>query len=360
MEKYYLIGFLLSFVLSFGFTFVVRGLATRYSIVDKPDTERKKHEKAIPLMGGTAIFLSFFVCLYFFRDFLVAGDLDYRHWVGFFVASLFLIFGGFLDDKYNLKAKYQIIFPVLAILVIVIAGVNIEKISNPFAEAYIYLDFFKINLFQISGIVYSLSLLSSFIIFLWLIGMMYTTKLLDGVDGLVTGVTFIGALIIFLFTITEKYYQADIALASIILAGASLAFLIFNFNPASIFLGEGASLFLGFALGVLAIISGGKIAIALLVMGIPIMDAALTIYRRIRQGKNPFKFSGRDHLHFRILDSGIGAKKTVFIYYVLALSFGLSALFLQSSGKLMALGLLILVMFIIVLIFNKENKNKCT
>lgn len=132
------------------------------------------------------------------------------------------------------------------------------------------------------------------------------------------------------------------------LAGASLGFLIFNFNPAKIFLGEGGSLFFGYALGVLAIISGGKIAIALLVMGIPILDVAWTILRRLASGKNPFRAADRQHLHHRLLDSGLSPKLTVLVFYAGAAVFGLSGLFLQSRGKLWALLILIASMFLLV------------
>ena len=189
-------------------------------------------------------------------------------------------------------------------------------------------------------------------------GMMYTTKLLDGIDGLVTGVTAIGGFIIFLFTMTTKYYQPDIGLAALILAAACLGFLIFNWHPAKIFLGEGGSLLLGFILGVLAIISGGKIAIALLIMGIPIMDVIWTIIRRIKDKKNPFKFADKKHLHFRLLDLGLSQKKTVLIYYGFSAIFGLSALFLQSRGKLIVLGALAAIMLGVVVWFNYLEKRR--
>ena len=188
--------------------------------------------------------------------------------------------------------------------------------------------------------------------------MIYTTKILDGLDGLVSGIIAIGAFIIFLFTISEQYYQGDIAIASIILFGACLGFLILNWHPAKIFLGEGGSVFLGFSLGVLAIISGGKIAIALLIMGIPILDVLWSIIRRLIAGKNPFKAGDRKHLHFRLLDLGLSQKKAVLIYYVIAGIFGLSALFLQSLGKILALGTLVLFMILILILFYYLDQKK--
>jgi len=144
-----------------------------------------------------------------------------------------------------------------------------------------------------------------------------------------------------------------------VLSGVCLGFLIFNWHPARIFLGEGGSMFLGYILGVLAIISGGKIAIALLVMGIPIMDVAWTIIRRLREGNNPFKFADRKHLHFRLLDLGLSVRQAVIIFYLLAIIFGLSALFLQTKGKIFALIILLIIMLaIIIKINNMNNKEK--
>jgi UDP-N-acetylmuramyl pentapeptide phosphotransferase/UDP-N-acetylglucosamine-1-phosphate transferase len=168
----------------------------------------------------------------------------------------------------------------------------------------------------------------------------------------------VGSIVIFLFTLTTDYYQPDIGLAALILAAACLGFLVFNWHPASIFLGDGGSLFLGFALGVLSIISGSKIAIALLVMGLPVLDVAWTILRRLASGKNPFRISDRKHLHFRLLDLGIGYRKTVLLFYALAAAFGVSALFLQSLGKFIALLLLIILMFSLIVILNQIDKRK--
>jgi UDP-GlcNAc:undecaprenyl-phosphate GlcNAc-1-phosphate transferase len=353
----YLIIFIFTIFLSLFFTFSVKKIAIASGIIDKPDMERKRHKQATPLLGGLSIFLSFFIVLYFSRDYVLAGDLEPSHWLGVFIGAGFLMIGGLLDDKYNLNPSWQIIFPILAALAVAAGGVGIEKITNPFG-GFFYFDIFKFPLISWTGKIYYLAAASNAFTVLWLAGMMYTTKLLDGLDGLVAGIITIGAFIIFLFTMTTKYYQPDMGLASLILAGACLGFLIFNWHPAKIFLGEGGSLFLGFILGVLAIISGGKIAIALLIIGIPIMDVIWTIIRRLLAGKNPFSFSDRQHLHFRLHDSGLGTKKTVLIYYCLSFFFGLSALFLQSQGKLLALGVLVLIMLAVVICFRYLDKNK--
>ncbi|MDO8592760.1 MAG: MraY family glycosyltransferase [bacterium] len=330
---YYFQIFIITLFLSAALTWPVMRLAKKLNIVDKPDQERKFHHGRIPLLGGLAVFLSFFAVLYLARDGLLSGNLEIRQWLGFFAGGLWLMIGGYLDDKYNLQPSRQLIWPLLAILSVIAGGVGIEKITNPFG-GFIYLG---------AG--------SAILISLWLMGMMYTTKLLDGLDGLVSGLTAIGSLVIFLFTMTTKYYQPDIGLAALILAAACLGFLFFNWHPAKIFLGEGGSLFLGYALGVLSIISGGKIAIALLVMGLPILDVVWTIVRRLAAGKNPFKFADRKHLHFRLLNLGLGERMSVLLFYAVSLIFGLSALFLQSVGKVLALVLLGSIMLLTVFLF---------
>lgn len=337
---YYLEIFITTLLLTVGLTFLVMKLAEKLGVVDRPDEERKIHFRAVPLLGGLAIFLSFFVVLFFVYDKLLTGNLEPRHWLGFFVGACFLMIGGFLDDKYNLSPLKQFIWPLLAVISVIAGGVEIEKITNPLG-GFIFLGWF-----------------SAALIAFWLLGMMYTTKILDGLDGLVSGMTAIGAFIIFLFTMSEKYYQPDISLAALILAASCLGFLFFNWHPAKIFLGEGGSLFLGYALGVLAIISGGKIAIALLVMGIPILDMAWTILRRIMAGKNPFKSADRLHLHFRLSDSGLGVKKSVILFYVISIIFGLCALLLQSIGKVLALGILAAIMALTIIFFAYLDRNR--
>jgi UDP-GlcNAc:undecaprenyl-phosphate GlcNAc-1-phosphate transferase len=330
----YLIPAALAFLLSLIFTKLVMVLAVRLKIVDIPDAERKFHIGPVPLLGGLAIFAAFFLGLLLFHGRLIVGILTYRHWLWFFAGACFLMIGGILDDKYNLKPGKQIVWPILAIACVLAGGIGIGKITNPLG-GFLY---------------FSVGTSAAFTV-IWLLVMMYTTKLLDGLDGLVTGISSIGGLIIFLFTISSKYFQPDIAIAAIIFAAACFGFLVFNWYPAKIFLGEGGSLFLGYVLGVLSIISGGKIAIALLVLGLPLLDFVWTILRRAARGKNPFRSADRAHLHYRLLDLGIGQRKTVLIFYTFSLLFGLGALFLQSRGKILAVGALFLIMACLIIGF---------
>jgi len=335
--------FAIAFILSLVFTLLVKKVALKYKVIDSPDKPRKIHQRAVPLLGGVAIFLSFFITLFIFKEEILARGLISSQIISFFIGALIIVLGGLADDKYNLKPKHQIILPLMAILIVILGGINVEKITNPI---------------EMDGLIYFGSFFSIAITFIWLLGMMYTTKLLDGVDGLVSGLGAISGFIIFLFTFTTKYYQPDVGLMSLIFAAACLGFLIFNFYPAKIFLGEGGSLLLGYTIGVLAIISGGKIAIALLIMGIPIMDVAWTIIRRLISGQNPFTLADRKHLHHRFLDMGLSQRQTVLIYYFLAVIFGSAALFLQSQGKIIALGILVIIMVTLAFLSIYLPKNK--
>jgi len=331
---YLLYTFLSALVISVIATIVIKYIAQRCDITDKPNKSRKIHKKVIPLLGGVAIFFSFFIMLFFLREPILARGLNDIHLLSFFIGALIITIGGFLDDKFNLTPKYQVVFPVLASIAVIIGGIGIVKITNPFGMS--------------GGLLYFSGAIGMILTFSWLMGMMYTTKLLDGVDGLVSGLAVISGAIIFLFTMTTKYYQPDIGLIGLIFTGVCLGFLLFNFYPAKIFLGEGGSLLIGYIIAVLAIISGGKIAIALLIMGIPIMDVIWIIIRRLWNKQNPFKTADGKHLHHRFLSMGLSQRQTVFIYYFFAIIFGSTALFLQSQGKMIALGILAIIMVLII------------
>lgn len=342
----YLIFFILTFLTSLILTHVIKKIALYYNIVDTPNTDRKKHSVATPLLGGVAIFLALTISLYMGRSIILAGNLEVHHWLGVLIGGLLLMIGGLIDDIKKLSPGKQFIFPLLAALAVVMSGVGIEKITNP-GGGFLYLNNLQIPVFMWGSHTFYFNLIADTFTILWLLGMTYTTKLLDGVDGLVGSITVIGSLVIFLFTTTTRWLQPDIAFAALILAGACLGFLVLNWHPAKIFLGEGGSLFLGFMLGVLSIISGGKIAIALLIMGIPVLDVIWTIIRRIIKGQSPFK-ADRHHLHFRLFDAGLGPRLTVLTFCLISLIFGLSGLFLQSRGKIYSLvGLFVLMLLLL-------------
>ena len=146
---------------------------------------------------------------------------------------------------------------------------------------------------------------------------------------------------IFFLTQTTRFFQPEVGLLALIFAGCCLGFLVFNFNPARIFLGESGSLFLGFFMGTLAVISGGKIATALLVMAVPILDLARVLIVRTVSGKK-ISEGDREHLHFKLLDRGISVRKTVLLLYAVSFLFGITTLVLPSRMKFVVLIILML------------------
>lgn len=357
----YFIAFISSFLLTIIFTPLIRRFAFKKNIVDYP-SPRKIHFKPVSLLGGVAIFLSFFIILtYFtlFTPFILVKLLTLKKLIGVFIACLFLMIGGFLDDKYNLSPKKQFIWPLLAVLIIIISDIGVKYITNPFG-GIIDLEIKKFFIFKFLGTPFYFSFPADILTLVWLLIMIYTTKFLDGLDGLVSGLTAIGSLIIFGLCLFTIFYQPEVGFLAIILAGAASGFLLFNWHPAKIFLGEGGSTFCGFMLGILAIISGGKFATTLLVMGIAFLDLIWVILRRLFwERHSPFS-ADKKHLHFRLLDVGFSQRQAVIFLYFLALVFGLSTFFLKSSGKLITLGILtgLMIVLAVFLVGVYKIKNK--
>ncbi len=346
----YFLAFLSAFFLSVIFTVLVKWVAWRLKIIDRPSFFRKIHSQPTPLLGGVAVFLSFLIIsvyFAFFTDNIVGKYITSNMMHGIWIGGLIIMIGGFIDDKKNLDPIKQILFPILAVLVVILSGVKIGYITNPLGGV---IDFDGLNFLAI------------ILTFFWLLGMSYTTKILDGLDGLTTGITLIGALVIFILTLfVGPAILPEIGILSIILAGGLLGFLIFNFHKATIFLGEGGSLYCGFMIGTLAIITDGKIAITLLVMGIPIIDLFFVIIQRFTKKQSPFRHSDKKHLHFRLLDIGFSHKQAVLSLYFLTIIFGAGGLFLTSIGRFLTFFILFALMLLIaggVYLIYRRTPNK--
>ncbi|NIW78140.1 MAG: hypothetical protein GWN16_01195 [Calditrichae bacterium] len=360
---YYIFAFIVSLLLTAILTPLIKRLALKYKIIDEPGKEERKiHKKPTPLLGGVAIFIVVVLViavLWFSTDLISSGAIKSKHLIGVLAGLLFLLIGGVLDDRYVLKPWQQFIWPVLSALSLIAAGIGIDQITNPFGDT-IALNQWEWILFWWNGLAYKLTLPSDLFTLVWILGMIYTTKFLDGLDGLAVGITGIGAFMIFFLALYTKFFQPDVATLAVVVAGVMAGFLIFNFHPAKIFLGESGSTICGFLLGTLAIISGGKIATALLVMGIPVLDVLWVILRRIFiEKKSPFK-GDRKHLHFRMLDLGLNQRQAVLFLYLIAALFGTATLFLQSKYKILTLGILGVVMVIMAIILVKSYKEEST
>jgi UDP-GlcNAc:undecaprenyl-phosphate GlcNAc-1-phosphate transferase len=323
-------------------------LARHWKIVDDPGLapDRKQHAGPVPLLGGAAIIIGSLATLWMLTAWSggSAWHLPLKQLIGLSLAGLALLVGGTLDDRFNLSPRRQLIAPLIAVLAVVVCGIGIKEVANPFG-GLIHLDSVNFPLLSIRGVTYHLTLWADLFTIIWLFITMYATKLLDGLDGLVTGVGAIGSVVVFLLTRRPEVNQPDIGALAIAFGGACVGFLIFNWHPARIFLGESGSLYIGFMLGILAIIAGGKLATALLILGLPILDMIFVIlYRRFILHQSPWRTADRSHLHFRLLDRGWSVRQTVGFFYAVTIVFGVATPFVHGLTKMIMLGALAVMM----------------
>jgi UDP-GlcNAc:undecaprenyl-phosphate GlcNAc-1-phosphate transferase len=311
-------------------------LGRRWGLVDFPGG-RRQHAAPTPRIGGIALFGSFFsvaLVLYLigfvFQEPAVPDDaLRLR---GVLLGTAFVFVVGLLDDRFELGPVPQYVAQFVAALIAIIHTVFIQEVTNPLVGAPQHLPDVVTFAFTV----------------VWVTGMMNTVNWLDGLDGLAVGVGAIAALLFAIHSYNlarvHEPMRTNVALFPVALAGACIGFLPFNFHPARVFLGGAGAMTLGYALATLAILAPARIATALLVMGIPIIDVAWLIVSRWRRGARPSQ-GGRDHLHFRLLDRGLSQRRIVLLYYGFCAFFGSLALLMPSGlYKLLALIVMAILM----------------
>jgi len=359
----YLLAFVATLILSIFFTGVVRNFALKYHLAPKL-RQRDSHQKPTPRIGGVAIFAAFFlVSIFYFliidRHAIIGGGqwfgLDKRI-VGIWLGSLTVVLAMLYDDIRGLSAWKKLGFQIVAALIVIAGGIGVGTLTNPFGQA-INLNSVIINI-NIFGGVHHIWLWSDLLAFFWLVGMMNVINFIDGIDGLAAGISGIAAFIIFLLSLAVS--QSAVAMIAIILCGATVGFLWWNFYLAKIFMGDTGSMFLGFLLGVLPLISGGKLATAFLVLGFAIVDGLIVAAARVIRGKNPFTTADRTHLHHRFLAAGFSVPATVISLYIIAALFGWVALRSTTTNKIIASSVLIIFIGVLILGLNQIKKNRKT
>ena len=321
-------------LVSYAFTFLSSAFAMDARAVDTPLGGRKIHPRPTPLWGGLGIVLAIVCALTasVVLGFLPARGVNFLQLAGFVAGILILLLGGMIDDRHPLPPFLQILFPIAAAIVVIASGIGIVHITNPTTHLGYSLVWQKIG---------AVSLPADLITFAWLLLATYAMKLLDGLDGLVSGMVVIGTGLVGALSVSPSYFQPAVAMMSAIVGGAYLGFLPRNVYPAQQFLGESGATIAGFSLGVLAILSSAKIAIALAVLAIPITDIALVVIGRIRRG-DPWHRGDTSHLHFKLLLMGLSPRLAVFLLWGISLSAGLIALTLQTKGKIFLIVTLVL------------------
>ena len=333
----YLVGFVAAILISALLVPLVKKAAIKLGAVDNPkEAARKIHKKIMARGGGVAIYASFvLVTIALLSSFP-------KEFIGLLVAGTMVLIIGLVDDIKRLSPWLKLGGQILAAVIAAVGfGITISSITNPFGNTLVF-DQPTAQL-AIMGVNLSFNWMAVALSVFWLVGMTNTINFLDGIDGLSGGVSAIAAGIIFLLSISQKVNQPETALVSIILMGACIGFLIYNFYPAKIFNGDSGAYFLGMTLGILAIFSGAKLATAALVLGLPILDAVWAVLRRVMHGKSPFT-ADRGHLHYLFLDAGFSQRQAVLSIYLLCLVFGLVGLFSSTSQKIIGIVVLIAVM----------------
>lgn len=318
---------------------LVRSLALRFNVVDSPNA-RKIHTKVIPRLGGVAIFLGFIVAL-IVGHFTYTGIFTSQNIVMLSGGAIIIVLG-MLDDIFTVKAPVKLLVEIFVACLVVFHGVRIDFIGNLFGG--------HINL----------GALGPFLSILWILALINTMNLIDGLDGLASGIAAISAVALFIISLILNQTNASPILIAI--AGAALGFLRYNFNPASIFMGDTGSLFLGYILAVASIQSVLKsallisLALPLLSLFIPILDTFLAIRRRLKKKVHIFK-ADAEHIHHKLIKRGYTHKQTVIVLYITSVLLNLMAIVLVFTKGFWSFLVFVLITIILIKGYNQFRKN---
>lgn len=321
------ITLLVCFISSILLTPLVKKFAFKIGATDKPN-QRKVHQKIMPRLGGLAIYLSFIIGLLVLRP---GGP----YATSIIIGSIIIVITGILDDIFELSAKVKFIAQIAAAAIVVIwGGVHVQFINIPFGG---HIEF---------------GYLSIPMTIIWIVGITNAINLIDGLDGLAAGVSSIALITISGMAIImgDGYVTA---VASVVLA-STLGFLVYNFHPAKIFMGDTGALFLGFMISVLSLLGFKNVTlisfiVPIIILGVPISDTFFAIIRRI-VNKKPLSAPDKSHLHHCLLRLGFTHRQTVLMIYAMAAFFGLSAI-IFSQAKLLGGFFFIVILLIMIELF---------
>lgn len=333
---------ILPFVVSFGITALATPILIpfirKFGYVDDPKKHHHPallHTKIVPRAGGIPLFLG-----------IVLGSILFlpisKITIALFIASFITLIIGTLDDKYDVSRYIRFAINIICGLIVVLSGVGIPFINNPFGGGIIHLDTLRWT-FTFFG-THSIIIFSDLLALLWIVWVMNMLNWSKGVDGQMPGIVAISAIVIGLlglrFSLSDPFTLLSIRL-SFLIAGAAVGFLLYNFSPAKIFPGYGATA-VYLLLAVTAILSSSKLATAFLVMGVPMIDGIVTVLRRILSGKSPFWHDNK-HLHHLLLRFGMKPSEIALFYWTLSAILGAAALLLTAREKAFAIVTLVAI-----------------
>jgi UDP-GlcNAc:undecaprenyl-phosphate GlcNAc-1-phosphate transferase len=336
--------YLVAFLVSMSVAAVATPLVTRWAIrnhwFDLPTEARKVHTRAIPRLGGIAVVTAFFAPLVGLAIYTnrISGLLyaDARLFSALCLGAAAIVALGIYDDLKGASARLKLVVQAAVAAGMWFAGFQIERLGNPFGDPI------HIGLFSLP------------VTMLWIIGVVNALNLIDGLDGLASGIALFAALV--LFGVSFVDHAVLLCLLTAALGGALVGFLFFNFNPARIFLGDSGSMFLGFVLASISVWTQRKGATAaalltpVIALGVPLLDTTLSFLRRIARRQSPFK-ADREHLHHRLLALGLSHRGAVFTLYTMSGIFALSGLALldnDTTHRAIVFSVVAMVTFILV------------
>ena len=352
-----IIAFLLAFITAYVITPYTMRLAKKVGAIDMP-SDRRINKRPMPRLGGIAVISGFVVSvIYLLTSMVIEGGFGLMEHVteiiGFFCGIAVLGVVCFIDDCKDIHPLLKLLAQTISAIIVVACGINIENMDSP----------------VINNIIQAHPWFSYILTVFWIVGITNAINLIDGLDGLSSGITLISCIsLMIVFTINESPLLSIILITA--LAGAISGFLPYNFNPAKTFIGDVGSNFLGFSLAVISILGVAKtytaivIVAPIIVLGLPIFDTLWAIIRRLIKGKSIkaiFK-ADKGHLHHRIVARGYTQKEAVFILYGFSAILGVFAIVLLESGVWKAVSFAMVVSAIIAVgykdITRKADLNK--
>lgn len=304
-----IIAFAIALTLTFTLTFPIKKLAIKWGIVDFPNY-RKIHTKITPRFGGIAIFIGSMAGLLYLQP-------KNEHMTAIILGAIVIVVTGTLDDRYNIRPSVKLTGQFMAASFLVSSGLIIERVTLPFI-----------------GMV-ELGFISVLVTVFWIIGITNAINLIDGLDGLATGVSTIGLISILIMAIIDA--QFIVIYFSVVLIGANLGFLYHNYYPAKIYMGDTGSNYLGYMIAVISMLGLFKnvallsFLIPIIILAVPIVDTLFAIARRIKRNKS-IMMADNKHVHYQLLKFGFSHRVSVLIMYALSAIFGgLAILFSKAS-----------------------------
>jgi UDP-GlcNAc:undecaprenyl-phosphate GlcNAc-1-phosphate transferase len=334
-----LASFLLALGIALALTPASRRIGQALGAYDQPN-ERKAHWKPIPRTGGMAIVVSFLAALFlinFAADIPVSRELQDRSTVALLAGGL-VVFGiGFLDDLRRLPAWLKFAFQILGAGLAYLGGIRITGLLGVPLNGFWGLPSMAVTVF-------------------WFILFINAINLIDGLDGLAAGVVFFACMVMTILCLWTRDVPSALPFST--LAGASLGFLRYNFNPASIFMGDGGSYFLGYVVAGLSIATSVKsqvsavILIPLVALGVPVFDTVLSPIRRFVMGKSMFR-PDNGHIHHRLISMGLSTRRAVWSIYAISMvlcTFSLGLVYLHNLG----VGVFLLSLGVVAILFMRK------